>query len=128
MLDLLVVDESDARAVVEAICVRFDVPVPRLRFHARRSRFTGATERPRFLWVSELGEAEVVRRETTGWGALPPHGAIRLGRSSTLMTIAHETAHHLVFHLDPPSTAHHGNRWVGRFDDSAGVIADMLDS
>jgi hypothetical protein len=126
-LDLLVVDEDDATLVVGAICERFDVPVPRLKFHARRSPFTGATERPRSSWVARLGDDEVSRRESNGWGSLPIDGAVRLGRSATLMTIAHEMAHHLVFHLDPPSTADHGNVWVARFDDCAAVIGEMLD-
>ena len=55
-------------------------------------------------------------------------GAIRLGRTATLMTIAHEMAHHLVFHLEPPSTADHGNVWVRRFDQCARVIGELLDA
>lgn len=126
-LDLLVVDEHDAIAVVTTICTRFGVPLPRLRFHARRSPFTGATEQPRHVWVTQLGEGEVTRRESNGWGPLPAHGAIRLGRSTTLMTVAHELAHHLVFHLDPPRTAAHGNVWISRFDQCAAVIDDLVE-
>ena len=125
-LDLLVVGEHDATTVVAEICDRFRVPKPRLKFHARRSPFTGATERPRASWVRRLGETEVRRRESNGWGSLPENGAVRLGRRATLMTIAHEMAHHLVFHLDPPSTADHGNVWVRRFDDCAEVIGEFL--
>ena len=125
-LDLLVVDESTARAAVESVCVAFGVPTPVLRFHGNRSRFTGATETPRHVWVRRLGEAEVLRREANGWGALPADGAIRLGRRTTLMTVAHEVGHHLVFHLDPPSTPTHGNRWVARFDDAASSISAVM--
>ena len=128
MLDLLVVDEADATTVVSVVCARYQVPLPRLRFHARRSPFTGATERPRSVWVDELGEAEVIRRESNGWGALPHDGAIRLGRSTTLMTVAHELAHHLVYHLDPPLTAAHGNVWVLRFDQCADAIGELVAS
>ena len=69
----------------------------------------------------------MTRRERNGWGALPPTGAIRLGRSTTLMTVAHELGHHLVFHLDPARTPSHGNRWVERFDDAAAVISGLID-
>lgn len=126
-LDLLVVNEDDAATAVTAVCQQFMVPKPRLRFHARRSPFTGATERPRQVWVAELGEAEVAVRESNGWGALPPDGAIRLGRSTTLMTVAHELAHHLVYHLDPLLTPAHGNVWVGRFDQCAAVIGELVE-
>ena len=57
-----------------------------------------------------------------GWGALPLDGAIRLGRTTTLMTLAHELGHHLVFHLESPSTPAHGRVWVGRFDEAASWI------
>ena len=126
-LDVLVVDEHDAAIAVAIVCDAHGVAEPRLRFHARRSMFTGATERPRHSWVGLLGEDEVAKRELNGWGALPPHGAIRLGRSTTLMTVAHELGHHLVFHLDPADTPSHGNRWVERFDGAASVIAETLD-
>jgi hypothetical protein len=53
-------------------------------------------------------------------------GAIRLGRTTTLMTLAHELAHHLVFALDPPATPAHGKRWVQRFDESAEAIRLLL--
>lgn len=125
-LDLLVVNEPTARAAVETVCAEFGVPTPVLRFHGNRSKFTGATETPRHVWVRRLGEAEVLRRESNGWGALPTHGAIRLGRRTTLMTVAHELGHHLVFHLDPPSTPTHGNRWVARFDDAASSISAVM--
>lgn len=127
-LDLLQVDEFGATSAVERVCSQCDVPVPRLRFHARRSRFTGATETPRHVWVARLGEADVALREANGWGALPPDGAIRLGRQTTLMTVAHELGHHLVFHLDPPTTAVHGNRWVERFDQAAASIVAGIDA
>ena len=53
-------------------------------------------------------------------------GAIRLGRTTTLMTLAHELAHHLVFALDPSATPAHGRRWVQRFDESAQAIRALL--
>lgn len=53
---------------------------------------------------------------------LVDNGAIRLGRATTLMTVAHELGHHLVFHLDPLATPPHGNQWVARFDEAAAVI------
>ena len=127
-LDVLVVDEHDAAAAVRMVCATHRVPEPRLKFHGGRSMFTGAAERPRHSWVGLLGEGEVARREANGWGALPADGAIRLGRSTTLMTVAHELGHHLVFHLDPARTASHGNRWVYRFDEAAAVIADLVDA
>jgi hypothetical protein len=76
------------------------------------------------VWVALLGEAEVIEREAAGWGALPPDGAIRLGRTTTLMTLAHELGHHAVFHLDEPTTPAHGRRWVLRFDQAAAMVAE----
>ncbi len=122
-LDLIVVDEAGATFATKRVCEEFEVPMPRLRFHARRSMFTGATEAPRFLWVTRLGEDEVTRREAGAWGPLPPNGAIRLGRKATLMTVAHELGHHLVHHMDPLTTPDHGSRWIERFDQAAAVIA-----
>lgn len=55
-----------------------------------------------------------------------PFGAIRLGRTTTLMTLAHELGHHLVFSLDPPSTPAHGKLWVQRFDEAAAAIGLRL--
>jgi hypothetical protein len=88
-LDRLVVDEGDAAAVVSHVCTSFSVPEPKLRFHARRSRFTGATERPRHVWVALLGEPELARREANGWGVVMDSGVVRLGRTASLMTIGH---------------------------------------
>jgi hypothetical protein len=59
-------------------------------------------------------------------GPLSVFGAIRLGRTTTLMTLAHELGHHLVFSLDPVSTPAHGKRWVARFDESADAIEQLL--
>lgn len=122
MLDEVAVDDDTAAQIVTDLCRELGVPGPRLRFHARRSAYTGACERPRSSWVALLGESEVASRELNGWGALPPHGAIRLGRTTTLMTLAHELGHHLVFHLEPPSTPAHGRVWVARFDEAASWI------
>jgi hypothetical protein len=118
-LDEIAVDDANAAEIVSDLCREKGVPEPMLKFHARRSPYTGACERPRSGWVQILGEAEVAHREMNGWGALPPDGAIRLGRSTTLMTLAHELGHHLVFHLEPASTPAHGRVWVGRFDEAA---------
>lgn len=122
MLDEFAVDDVGAREIVIDLCREMDVPEPKLKFHARRSPYTGACERPRNGWVHMLGEAEVTRRESNGWGALPPDGAIRLGRRTTLMTLAHELGHHLVFHLETPTTPAHGRVWVARFDEAASWI------
>lgn len=122
LLDEVAVDDVSAQEIVTDLCRETGVPEPRLKFHARRSPYTGACERPRSGWVDILGEAEVARREMNGWGELPPDGAIRLGRQTTLMTLAHELGHHLVFHLEPPSTPAHGRVWVARFDEAASWI------
>lgn len=122
MLDELAVDDVGAGEIVTDLCREMAVSEPKLKFHARRSPYTGACERPRSGWVHMLGETEVARREMNGWGALPPDGAIRLGHTTTLMTLAHELGHHLVFHLEPPSTPAHGRMWVARFDEAASWI------
>ena len=123
-LDHLVVGEDDASTIVTFVCRWTGVPVPRLKFHARRSPFTAATERPRDRVVAEsraLGLA--ISSEVS---VLAPEGAIRLGRSVTLMTLSHELGHHLVHHVDPFDTPAHGNVWVGRFDQAAAVVAGLL--
>lgn len=125
-LDELAIDEVQARAVVEAVCIQLAVDIPRLRFHARRSPYTGATEQPRRHLVVQHGEEAIRRFEETRSGPISPYGAIRLGRITTLMTVAHELGHHLVFSLDPLSTPNHGRRWVQRFDEAAESIRRML--
>ncbi len=123
-LDLMAVDDQDARRVVSAICAAWGIPEPVLRFHARRSPFTAACEPP----------AQDTDVPVKGRGAAPgsggrgryEHGALRLGRTVTLMTLAHELGHHAVHHLDPPATPAHGNVWIGRFDEAAAVIDGML--
>ena len=125
-LDELVVTEYDARTAVVAVCTAFDVPVPDLRFHARRSPFTGATELPRSMWIARGDHDFVIRYEMRGRRRLRENGAIRLGRTTTLMTLAHELGHHLVNWLDPESTASHGNVWVHRFDQAVEVIDRLV--
>lgn len=125
-LDGLAVDDHQARYVVEAVCGDFSVEVPRMRFHARRSPYTGATEQPRWLLVELHGIEDVRRIEERRGSSLPLKGAIRLGRVTTLMTVAHELGHHLVFCLDRPRTPGHGKRWVQRFDEAARAIRRIL--
>jgi len=126
-LDGLAVDDRAAASLVEDICWDTGVESPKLKFHKRRSRYTGATEQPRFLWVNSFGEADVRHRERTTGRRIPPFGAIRLGRQSTLMTIAHELGHHFVFALEAPGTPAHGKIWIGRFDEAASAISSHLD-
>ena len=68
----------------------------------------------------------MARLEMKGRRRLRENGAIRLGRTTTLMTLAHELGHHLVNWLDPESTASHGNVWVHRFDQAAEVIDGLV--
>ncbi len=124
-LDMLIVDDVEARTIIELSCELLGVNPPTIKFHRRRSMYTGATERPRSAWVDLLGEHEVARRESSGWGPVPASGAIRLGRRTTLMTIAHELGHHLVFCLDRSGTPAHGKVWVARFDDAAAAISSV---
>ncbi len=127
-LDMFVVDDHHAQTIIVSSCNLLGVDPPRLRFHGRRSMYTGATERPRSAWVGLLGEQEVARRESSGWGPVPISGAIRLGRRTTLMTIAHELGHHLVFCLDHAATPAHGKQWITRFDDAAAAVASVAGS
>ncbi len=125
-LDGLSVSDEDVPEVVLSVCSSFGVEAPRLKFHARRSPYTGATEQPRWLLVVIHGEDRVSRIESGMAGSVPAFGAIRLGRTTTLMTLAHELGHHLVFALDPHSTPSHGKRWVNRFDGAAREIARLI--
>ncbi len=121
-LDRVGIDAHGVRTIVSSACADFGIPLPTLKFHARRSPYTGACERPRFSWIELLGESKVASNEANGWGVLSVDGAIRLGRSTTAMTLAHELAHHAVFHLDPPTTPAHGRLWVLRFDQTGFLV------
>ncbi len=127
MLDSWAADADTVSMLTSELCRLFAVPEPNLKFHARRSPYTGACERPRHSWLALIGEDELIHREANGWGHVPDNGAIRFGRISTLMTVAHEIAHHLVFHLDAPSTAPHGRIWVARFDAAALAITHHIE-
>lgn len=123
-LDHLLADDDAATRLVEMVCDATETPMPALRFHARRSPFTGMTEAPRWL-VRELH----VRRGTypmPGLERIPEQGAIRLGRRTTLMTVSHELGHHLVHYHDPVGTPSHGNRWVRRFDQAATIVGGAV--
>lgn len=124
--DRLAVSEADIPDLVLSVCSSFGVEAPLLKFHARRSPYTGATEQPRWLLVAIHGRQEVDHLEDTMTSPLPAFGAIRLGRTTTLMTLAHELGHHIVFSLDPPSTPPHGKQWVGRFDQCAEAINRLM--
>lgn len=126
MLDGLAVSDADAPDLVLSVCSSFGVEAPRLKFHARRSPYTGATEQPRWLLADVHGESKILRIESGMASPFDAFGVIRLGRTTTLMTLAHELGHHLVFSLDPPSTPAHGKRWVLRFDQSAAAIQTLL--
>lgn len=125
-LDRISVSDHDVPDLVLEVCSSFGVEAPRLRFHSRRSPYTGATEQPRWLLVTIHGESDVARSEGNMASPFAPFGAIRLGRTTTLMTLAHELGHHLVFSLDPPSTPAHGKLWVQRFDEAAAAIGLRL--
>jgi hypothetical protein len=120
------VAEDDALRAVVAVCAELDVPVPDLRFHSRRSPFTGATELPRSMWIARGDHDFVARYEMRGRRRLRENGAIRLGRETTLMTLAHELGHHVVNWIDPESTASHGHVWIRRFDQAADVIEGLV--
>lgn len=125
-LDGLAVSDAEAHRLVDAVCWKMEVESPRLRFHARRSPYTGATEQPRWWLINMYGADRIRAIEQDAGRPLPQHGAIRLGRTTTLMTIAHELGHHLVFALDPMATPAHGKRWVHRFDQAAEAIQRLI--
>jgi hypothetical protein len=123
-LDHVLVGADAAERLVLAVCTTTGTPSPTLRFHGRRSPFTGMTEAPR--WVVEAMARRRGVSPMPDLGHIPEHGAIRLGRETTLMTVAHELGHHLVHHHDPIGTADHGNRWVRRFDEAARSIDHLM--
>lgn len=125
-LDGLSVSDTEVPDIVLEVCSSLGVEAPKLKFHARRSPYTGATEQPRWLLVEMYGRDRIEELERSMRAPYAPFGAIRLGRTTTLMTVAHELGHHLVFALDPPSTPAHGRVWVGRFDDAALRIRRIL--
>ena len=78
------------------------------------------------MLVDNHGESAIRRIESGMRVPFAAFGVIRLGRMTTLMTLAHELGHHMVFALDPTLTPAHGKRWVQRFDESAGAIQRLL--
>lgn len=125
-LDGLAASDVEVPDLALAVCSSFGVEAPALKFHARRSPYTGVTEQPRWLLAELHGDRKVEELERTQRSTLPVFGAIRLGRTTTLMTLAHELGHHLVFSLEPPRTPAHGRAWVGRFDDSAYALDRLI--
>lgn len=125
-LDGLSATDVEVPDLVLAVCSSFGVEAPTLKFHARRSPYTGVTEQPRWLLQKLHGDQRVEELERSGRSTLPVFGAIRLGRTTTLMTLAHELGHHLVFSLEPARTPAHGRVWVGRFDDSAHALNGLI--
>ena len=126
LLDGLAVSDDEVHRIVEEVCSAVGVDEPLLRFHARRSPYTGATEQPRWWLIDSYGEGRIREIEQDTKKLLPQHGAIRFGRTTTLMTVAHELGHHLVFGLDPLATPAHGKRWVHRFDQAAEKIRGLI--
>lgn len=126
-LDGLSVSDAEVPDIVLEVCSSLGVEAPKLKFHAKRSPYTGATEQPRWLLVDTYSRDRIDELEASMRTPYATFGAIRLGRTTTLMTVAHELGHHLVFALDPPSTPAHGRVWVGRFDDAALRIDRILD-
>jgi len=124
--DRYAVDATDAGDIVGKVAGRFDVPVPDLAFNARRRRDTGQCWAPRWHAVITNGEARIVAWEAHRNRRYPENGRIRLGRTMTLRTLAHELGHHLVHTLDPVRTPGHGKVWVGRFDDAMEEIAENV--
>jgi hypothetical protein len=110
-------DRAGALAIVGHTCDVLGVPVPRVGTHARRRPETGHTRPPARLTA---GRGLDPRR-------YPPDGHIQLSTTPTLGVIAHELGHHLVFHLDPPTTPAHGYRWVDRYDEAGRVVAALCD-
>jgi hypothetical protein len=125
-LDGLSVSDAEVPDLVLSVCSSFGIESPQLKFHGGRSPYTGATEQPRWLLVAIHGEQKVDHIEDAMAHPLPAFGAIRLGRRSTLMTVAHELGHHVVFSLDPLTTPAHGKQWVRRFDECAGALASQI--
>ena len=109
-------DGAGARRLVSATSEALGVPSPRLGLHAGRRPDTGHT-RPPTRVLAALGHHTADPRR------YPPDGHLQLSTTPTLGVIAHELAHHVVFHRDPPSTPAHGLGWVGRFDETALAVA-----
>lgn len=122
-LDHLVVEHEDASAIVAFVCRWVNVPMPKMKYHARRSPFTGITERPRTRVIADAHTRGIPVPSDVEM--LSAEGAIRLGRSVTLMTLSHELGHHIVHHCDPLDTPAHGNLWVHRFDQAAAVVDEL---
>ena len=115
----VVTDRTGARRIVATVCASTGVTQPRLGFHARRRPDTGQT-RPPIRIQAATGRAGLDPRR------YPPEGHLQLSATPTLGIIAHELAHHLVFHHEPIGTPAHGLVWVGRQDETARLVAGAV--
>lgn len=120
------VNEEDMTELLAAVSSEFNVPSPELFTNARRLPDTGQCSPPRWHAIETIGRPGIAEWERRKRRTYPEHGEIRLGRTTTLRTIAHEMGHHLVNCLDAYRTPAHGKVWVGRFDDAMAVIASHV--
>lgn len=125
-LRTLGVAREGARELVERVAGELDVAPPDVTFHAGRGAHTGYCQMPRGRAVALSGEGGVARWERAKRRPWPTNGMIRLGDPTSVGTVAHELSHHLVNALDPLTTPAHGKVWVGRFDDSARVVQQLV--
>jgi len=123
----LAVAEVGSVSIIEHVCRLSDIPFPDVTFHGRRGPHTGFCQAPRDHYVLLHGEDSIQGWERTKGRRLPENGMIRLGRMSSLATIAHECGHHLVHHQEAAQVASHGKVWVRWFDAAAHGISDWLD-
>jgi hypothetical protein len=70
------------RAIVRSVCRNYRVPLVRLKWTPMLGR-----------WAAEWSEPNVISLNT------------KKGTSSDLLTVTHELAHHLHYHLDPTASA-----------------------
>lgn len=122
----LAVAEVGSISIIEHISRGNDIPIPNVTFHGRRGPHTGYCQAPRDHYVLQHGDEKIVGWERDKRRRLSEHGMIRLGRLTSLATIAHECGHHLVHLREPSPVPPHGKVWVRWFDVAASGVEDWL--
>jgi len=121
------VDEAGAGYLIATTSTLAGVPQPTVTFHGARGPHTGFYQSPRHRAVLRFGEEAVAGWERDRRRRWPTDGMIRLGRTTSASTVAHELGHHLTQHLERPGVATHGKLWVGHFDAAARIVGGELD-
>ena len=120
------VEPDGARRLVAEVCGEFEIPMPEFAFNRRRKIHNGMYETPRSHKLMMIGAEKVLAFETERGKGFSEVGVIRLGNPTSVGTVAHEAAHHVVHHREHWQTPSHGRVFVAWNDQTAALITERL--